>query len=163
MRRKAYENVILRDTYNRCIKRWLRLVILKLGSVKGCQGFRQTKCVMAEELYWRSYISTYESKFVWQLSTLITPSLIARSQSLHQFRSLPEDRGLNGRTFRSSSKANTQRKFCLQPVDCTQPMQSKDWEIPTFATHSPTRFGLDSSSPTIHVAIARSTSVNYQF
>ena len=45
------------------------------------------KCVMAEPFYLRSYIFMYELKFVWLLSIIIIPLLIARNQSLLQSRS----------------------------------------------------------------------------
>jgi hypothetical protein len=45
-------------------------------------GSEKRKCVMVEEFYWRSYIRTYELKFVWRHSTVIIPPLISRRRSI---------------------------------------------------------------------------------
>jgi hypothetical protein len=43
--------------------RHFKSVFLKLGSARGVRGSEKRKCVMAEEIYWRSKICIYECKW----------------------------------------------------------------------------------------------------
>jgi hypothetical protein len=97
----------------------LNSLFLKLGTAKGCEGFRETKMrnggsvlLAALNLYVRIKL---------RLTTFYTNHSVTDStQTIHRCfspklsgcegthsRSLPEDRGLNGHALRSSSKSKT--------------------------------------------------------